>query len=51
MGNASGFFCDIGSSDHLNLCDGHLPLISNETKVELTFSSGFFNVIGSSLQL
>jgi hypothetical protein len=51
MGNASALFGDIGSNDHLNLSDGHLPLISNKTNLELTFASGLFNVISSSLQL
>jgi hypothetical protein len=51
MGNASGLFGDIGFSDHFNLSDGHLPLISNETNLELIFTDGLLNVISFSLQL
>jgi hypothetical protein len=51
MGNASGIFGDIGSSDHLNLNDGHLPLISNEINLEFIFIGGFLSVVSFSLQL
>jgi hypothetical protein len=51
MGNASGLFSDINSSDHLNLSDGHLPLNSNETNLELIIIGGLLSVISFSLQL